>query len=89
MHPLRDVFNRITWDTRERAGNYLVYFIHRGAPEDTREINASVITKVGLSWFMYVAPESEETLIPFHRVMRIVNVQTSQVIWISRARKTA
>ncbi len=54
-----------------------------------REINASLITKVGPSWFTYATAESEETLIPFHRVMRIVNVQTGQVIWISRARKTA
>ena len=54
-----------------------------------REINASLITKVGPSWFTYAMAESEETLIPFHRVMRIINVQTGQVIWISRARKTA
>jgi uncharacterized protein (UPF0248 family) len=89
MHPLRNVFKKITWDTRERAGNYIVYFIHRGAPEDTREINASVITKVGPSWFTYSAAESEETLIPFHRVRRIVNVQTGQAVWVSRARRSA
>jgi len=87
MHPLRNVFNKITWDTRERAGNYLIYFIHRGAPEDTREINASVITKVGASWFTYASSESEETLIPFHRVKKIVNAKTSQAIWISRTHK--
>ena len=87
MHPLRNVFNKITWETRERAGNYLIYFIHRGAPEDTREINASVITKVGASWFTYVSSESEETLIPFHRVKKIVNAKTGQTIWIARTRK--
>jgi uncharacterized protein (UPF0248 family) len=85
MHPLRNVFNKIAWETRERNGNYVVYFIHRGAPGDTREINASLITKVGPSWFTYVSAESEETLIPFHRVRRIVNIQTGQTIWISRA----
>ncbi len=89
MHPLRNIFKKITWDARERAGNYVIYFIHRGVPGDMREINASLITKVGPSWFTYATAESEETLIPFHRVIRIVNVQTGQAIWISRARKTA
>jgi uncharacterized protein (UPF0248 family) len=89
MHPLRNVFNKITYDTRERAGSYLVYFVHRGVPGDTREINASLITKVGPSWFTYATAESDETLIPFHRVRRIVNLRTGQVIWISRARRIA
>jgi uncharacterized protein (UPF0248 family) len=87
MHPLRNVFKKIAWETKERAGNYVVYFIHRGAPGDTREINASLITKVGPSWFTYTTTESEETLIPFHRVRRIVNIQTGQTIWISRAHR--
>lgn len=89
MHPLRNVFKKITWDTRERAKNYAILFIHRGAPEDTREINASLITKVGPSWFTYATSESEETLIPFHRVRRIIDLQTGQTVWISRHRKIA
>jgi len=89
MHPLRNVFKKITWDTRERAKNYVIFFIHRGAPEDTREISASLVTKVGPSWFTYATSESEETLIPFHRVRRIMDLQTGQAVWISRARKIA
>ena len=89
MHPLRNVFNKITYDTRERAGNYVVYFVHRGVPGDTREISASLITKVGPSWFRYATAESDETLIPFHRVRRIVNLRTGEVMWISRARRIA
>jgi uncharacterized protein (UPF0248 family) len=88
MHPLRNVFNKITYDTKERAGNYVVYFVHRGVPGDTREINASVITKVGPSWFTYATAESDETLIPFHRVRRIVDLRTGQAIWISRTRES-
>ncbi len=86
MHPLRSIFNKITWDRREHAENYVVYFTHRGVPSDTREINASLITKVGPSWFTYASGDSDETLIPFHRVRRIVNVQTGKVVWISKAR---
>jgi len=87
MHPLRNIFNKMTWDKRERVDNYLVYFTHRGIPGDTRSINASLITKVGPSWFTYASEESEETLIPFHRVKRIVNIRTGKSIWTSRARE--
>jgi len=87
MHPLKNVFNKILWDKRECAEDYVVYFTHRGAPEDTRKINAALITKVGRSWFTYASQESNETLIPFHRVKRIVNTQTGKSIWTSRAGK--
>jgi uncharacterized protein (UPF0248 family) len=87
MHPLRSILNKMTWDKRERVEDYVVYFTHRGVPGDTRKINASLITKVGTSWFMYAAADSEETLIPFHRVRRIVNVQTGKPIWTKRVRK--
>jgi len=88
MHPLKNVFNKMTWDKRERAEYYIVYFIHRGAPGDTRKINASHITKVGPSWFTYATGESDETLIPFHRVRQIVNVRTGKPVWIKRMRAT-
>jgi len=84
MHPLKNIFNKITWDRRERAENYVVYFTHRGVPGDTREINASLITKVGRSWFTYATADSDETVIPFHRVRRIVSLETGKVIWSSK-----
>ena len=86
MHPLRSILNKMTWNAKERAEDYVVYFIHRGVPGDTRAINASLITKVGPSWFMYAAADSDETLIPFHRVRRIVNVKTGKLIWTKRVR---
>ena len=88
MHPLRNIFNKITWDRRESAEDYLVYFTHRGVPGDTREISASLIRKVGPSWFTYASEESDETLIPFHRVKRIVNTRTGKSIWTSRVRES-
>jgi uncharacterized protein (UPF0248 family) len=87
MHPLKNIFNKMVWDKRERAENYVVYFTHRGVPDDTRKINASTITKVGPSWFRYADTESDETLIPFHRVKRIVNIQIGKSIWTKRSRK--
>jgi len=88
MHPLKNVFNKMTWDKRERVENYVIYFIHRGAPADTRKINASQITKVGPSWFTYDAEESDGTVIPFHRVRKIVDVRTGKPVWTKRTRTT-
>ena len=87
MHPLKNVFNKLSWDKREKAENYVIYYTHRGAPNDTRAIKASAVTKVGASWFTYATGESEETLIPFHRVQRIVNTKTGRSIWMSRSKK--
>jgi uncharacterized protein (UPF0248 family) len=87
MHPLRNLFNKLSWDKREKAENYVIHYTHRGAPHDTRAIRASAVTKVGASWFTYAAGESEETLIPFHRVQRIVNTKTGRSIWTSRSKE--
>lgn len=87
MHPLKNIFNKMVWDKREHADNFVVYFTHRGVPGDTRKINASIITKVGASWFTYADAQSDETLIPFHRVKRIVNIQTGESVWTKRQRK--
>jgi len=88
MHPLRNIFNKMTWDKREHAKNYLIYFTHRGVPGDTRMISAGLITKVGPSWFTYATAESDETLIPFHRVKKIVNLQTGKSVWTKMVRKS-
>jgi len=88
MHPLRNIFNKITWDNREHAENYVIYFTHRGVPGDTRRINAGLITKVGPSWFTYATAELDETLIPFHRVKKIVDLQTGRSVWTKRVRKS-
>jgi uncharacterized protein (UPF0248 family) len=86
MHPLKNVFNKMIWDARERTEDYVIHYVHRGVPGDSRHINASSITKVGASWFTYATPESDETLIPFHRVTRIVNVRTGKTVWVSKSR---
>jgi len=88
MHPLKNIFNKLSWDRREKTENYIIYYTHRGAPNDTRAIKASEVTKVGSSWFTCATAESDETLIPFHRVQRIVDIRSGQPIWVSRSKKS-
>jgi len=84
VHPLKNVLNKLRWDQRELADEYLITYRHRGAPNDIRQVRASNIRKLGNSFFTLAdESDSEETIIPFHRVLEIRNLQ-DVVIWRSR-----
>lgn len=87
-HPLKNLLNRMFWDKREDPRHYEVTFIHRGAPKNLKVINGSTITKVGKSWITYSSEDEGETVIPFHRIVEVRNVETGFVAWRSR-RKSA
>ena len=85
MHPLKNVLNKLRWDERERAENYLITYRHRGAPHDVKRVKASNIRKLGNSFFTLADElDSEETIIPFHRIIEIRNLQKDVIIWKSR-----
>jgi uncharacterized protein (UPF0248 family) len=85
VHPLKNVLNKLRWDQRERADEYLITYRHRGAPNDTRQVRASRIRKLGNSFFTLAGEsDSEETIIPFHRVLEIRNLQEGVVVWRGR-----
>ncbi|MEM2942665.1 MAG: RNA repair domain-containing protein [Candidatus Bathyarchaeia archaeon] len=83
MHPLKNVFNRILWDRRVKGGDYSITFIHRGAPHDEKTIVASSLRNVGRSWFTY-DDHGEEILIPMHRIVKVENLKTGDVLWRKR-----
>ncbi len=89
MHPLKNILNRFFWDKAESPNDYELSFVHRGAPDNTKTIPASSVVKVGGSWFAYRADDNDdngETMIPFHRILKIRNIRTGQVLWKSRLR---
>ena len=89
VHPLKNVLNKLRWDQRERAVDYLITYRHRGAPDDIRQIRASSIRKLGKSFFTLADElDSEETVIPFHRIIEIRNLPEDTIIWKSRSRRT-
>jgi uncharacterized protein (UPF0248 family) len=88
MHPLKNILNRLRWDDQERPENYLITYRHRGAPDDTKEILASRIVKLGKSYFTIQEPAaSDETVIPFHRILEIRNTANDSVIWVGRKKE--
>ncbi len=80
MHPLRNILNRLIWSEKEKPGDYEIIYIHRGVPGNSRRLNASNILKVGKSWFSFKDNE-EEKIIPFHRVILIVNLKNGKCLW--------
>lgn len=84
LHPLRRILNKVVWDRRENPADYEITFVHRGAPDDRRAIDASEIIQVGGSSFTYSSVDEGETVIPFHRVVLVINMQSGSVLWRSR-----
>jgi uncharacterized protein (UPF0248 family) len=84
LHPLRAILNRILWNEKEgHYDDYVVTYIHRGAPGDSRGVSFARIKKIGKSWFSLVDFE-EEVIIPFHRILTVKNIQTGEVLWRKR-----
>jgi len=81
LHPLKNILNRIFWDERERADDYTLTFIHRGAAGDARTMPLTQVRRVANSWFTYLDSRGNETTIPFHRVTMVKNLRSGRVLW--------
>jgi uncharacterized protein (UPF0248 family) len=63
------------------ADEFIVAYIHRGAPEDTLRIRASKISQVGKGWFLL---SDGETQIPFHRILYVRDEKSDLVLWTKK-----
>ncbi len=87
VHPLKNILNRLRWDQKENPNNYLITYVHRGAPGDVKAVRASMIRALGKSYFtLQENPNDEETIIPFHRILKIQNTVDGSMLWVSRKR---
>jgi uncharacterized protein (UPF0248 family) len=80
MHPLRNILNKLIWSGENNLKDYIILYIHRGAPGNSKSLSASSIIKISGSWFSFKEGE-EEKIIPFHRVTLIVNLKTGELLW--------
>lgn len=62
----RELLNEIKWKGKDLA-NCEIYYIHRGAPDDTKIIGGSEIREIRRSFFVL----QDGTFIPYHRIFRI------------------
>jgi uncharacterized protein (UPF0248 family) len=84
VHPLKNILNRLRWDSREDAEDYLITYVHRGAPDDRKQVNASEILKLGNSYFTLQSESGEDVTIPFHRILEVRDTRTGTAVWKSR-----
>ena len=80
MHPLKRLFDKIIWDSREDKKNYELTYIHRGAKMDQKTIPFELIKGVTKSTFTYIC-DGENIKIPLHRVLFVRDIQKKELIW--------
>lgn len=61
----RDKLNEIKWTKDLKKAE--IWYIHRGAPNNTKIISGGDITNIGKSFF-----DTENSSIPYHRIIKIV-----------------
>ena len=81
-HPLRYLLNEIKW-TKKIQDDFVICYIHRGAPGNTRRINFSYIGKIGKGWFE-ITEGRDLVYIPFHRIIYVIDTRTNEVLWKKR-----
>lgn len=67
MRTPRDVLNKLKWHKKYSLENAEIWYIHRGAPHDTKVLSGKDIIKLGRSFI-----ETTNAMIPYHRVFKIV-----------------
>lgn len=85
-HPLRSLFNKIKWtEEKQEHYNFIIQYIHRGAPRDTREIFFSEVTYIGKKWLEIGEAEAP---IPFHRILEVRDTRKKESLWKKRGKSS-
>ena len=82
---LRDLLNKIKWDTSLSPEEFQITYIHRGVNGDQLTINFTDISEIRSSWII-VFNNNDYTPIPLHRIIRVKNFVTGVTIYEKKAR---
>lgn len=63
----REVLNKLKWTEGMDLEKAEIWYVHRGAPNDTKIISGADIKDLGRGFF-----DTDEATIPYHRIFRIV-----------------
>ena len=64
----RDILNELKWRGDRSLNDAEIWYVHRGAPNDTKIISGEEVLKIGIS-FMHTT----SAMIPYHRIFKIVH----------------
>lgn len=62
----REILNKLKWTVGESLDEATIWYLHRGAPGDQLSITGDRILSLERGFF-----ETDEAVIPFHRILRI------------------
>ena len=67
-HPMnaKDVLNGLKWREDRDLAKAMIFYVHRGAPNDEKHISGEDVQELGSSFFSTL-----EATIPYHRIFRI------------------
>ena len=83
----RDVLNKVLWDSdyKDKKDQIHIKYTHRGVPGDFLIISCLKLIKVRSDSFEYFNDFSNEIVrIPFHRIQKIFNHQTNEILYNKR-----
>ena len=63
----RDILNEYKWKNNYNLGNLNIWYIHRGAPNDTRIISGKEDLKIEKTFM-----KTNSGMIPYHLIFKIV-----------------
>lgn len=63
----RELLNKLKWQNDFDLDHCEIWYVHRGAPDDTKIITGRDIVKLDKSFI-----NTKTTMIPYHRVYKIV-----------------
>jgi len=67
MPNLRDILNELKWSKKFNLDKAEIWYVHRGAQNDTKIISGKEIVSMGRSFM-----ETATAMIPYHRIFKIV-----------------
>ena len=63
----KEILNKLLWDKKFNIELAEIWYIHRGAPNNTTVISGKDIVKLGRSFM-----DTTTAIIPYHRIFKII-----------------
>ena len=67
MNKIRDILNELKWRKKFIFQDTQIYYIHRGALNNTKIISGSEIISIDKTFI-----ETQDSMIPHHRIFKII-----------------
>ena len=67
MNQIRNILNKLKWNHQSDFLNVEIWYVHRGAPNNTKIITGAEVKSIEKTFI-----ETEEAMIPHHRIFKII-----------------